>query len=315
MSRIIGTEHIQGREPGRRRGFTLIELLVVIAIISLLVGMLLPAVQKVREAANRISCTNNLKQIGLAVHQYHDSYHQVTPNRLGDLHATWPILILPYLEQDNLFRQWNLALSYFDQSTVARQTPVPTYFCPSRRTATTSPVISISGDQNDDPVLPTDPLLGPQVSGALGDYASCNGTDNCDGADCDGKVYNGAFRSLYNQYGNSLGAVRFADVTDGLSNTIFLGEKHVLLGNFGNGVLDCSLYDGDYPLCFSRSTGPNYLVAQSPTDAVLGFGSYHPGICQFTFGDGSVRALTSTTDPTVMALLANIADGQVIPDY
>jgi len=190
---------------------------------------------------------------------------------------------------------------------------VPLYFCPSRRSLDTNPTTSISGDQFDeDP-----PFLGPQTPGALGDYGACNGTDNCDGADCrDGQVYNGAFRTDYNQNGVKLPSLSFKQITDGESNTIFIGEKHVLLGSFGLGVLDSSIYNGDYTVAWSRSAGPNALMATSPMDTTTrGFGSYHPGICQFVLGDGSVRAITNNTDPKIMALLANIADGQPIPPY
>jgi len=295
----------------RRGGFTLIELLVVIAILSLLMALLLPAVQKVRDAASRASCNNNLHQIGLAFSMYHDIYGRLPPNRLSDLHATWAVLILPYLEQGNLYAKWSLPQVYYDQSDVARLTPVTTYFCPSRRSAQSAPGHSISGDQNDD----IGPTLGPFVPGALGDYATCTGTDNCDGCDCDGQAFNGAFRAAMNQYGQSLGYISFSDITDGLSNTLFAGDKHVHIQNFGRGVLDCSLYNGDYWMCSSRSVGPNYPLAQKPTDNIIGFGGYHTGICQFLFGDGSVRPIANNADPKILALLANISDGQPIPDY
>ncbi len=295
----------------RRGGFTLIELLVVIAILAVLMALLLPAVQKVREAASRASCGNNLHQIGLAFHMYQADFGTLPPNRLSDLHATWAVLILPYIEQNNLYAQWNIAQIYYDQSDLARLTQVQTYFCPSRRTAQTPPGHSVTGDQNDD----IGAGLGPFVPGALGDYATCTGTDNCDGTDCDGHVYNGAFRAAMNQYGQALGYVSFAAITDGLSNTIFAGDKHVLLGYFGYGVLDCSLYNGDYWMCSSRSVGPNYPIAQKPSDPVIGFGGYHTGICQFLFGDGSVHAIANGADPNILALLANISDGQPIPDY
>lgn len=298
-------------EPAQRNGFTLIELLVVIAILSVLMALLLPAVQRVREAASRASCSNNLHQIGLAFQMYHGDFGKLPPNRLSDLHATWAVLILPYIEQNNLYAQWNLAQIYYDQSDVARLTPVPYYFCPSRRSAQSPPGHSISGDQNDD----IGPTLGPFVPGALGDYATCTGTDNCDGTDCDGQVYNGAFRAAMNQYGQALGYISFADITDGLSNTLFAGDKHVHIQNFGRGVLDCSLYNGDYWMCSSRSVGPNYPIAQKPTDTIVGFGGYHSGICQFVLGDGSVRAISNAADPNILALLANISDGQLIPDY
>ena len=293
---------------GRRRGFTLIELLVVIAIIAVLIGLLLPAVQRVREAAQRTQCSNNLKQIGLAIHDYHNVNNHLPPSRLSDLHATWAVLILPYLEQENLYRQWNLPNTYYSQSDAARLTPVPSYFCPTRRSAKSDPPASIAGDTNDDPGP------GPHVPGALGDYAACTGTDNCDGADCTGAV-NGAFKASYNQYLRFLGYVNFDMIRDGLSNTIFVGEKHVQQGNFGRGPLDCSLYNGDYWVCSTRSAGPNYLLAASRFVDTKSFGSYHPLICQFLLGDGSVRPIRLTVDPNIMALLANIADGQAVPDY
>jgi prepilin-type N-terminal cleavage/methylation domain-containing protein len=296
----------------RRGGFTLIELLVVIAIISILMGLLLPAVQRVREAANRTSCSNNLHQIGLAFSMYHENYGKLPPTRLSDRHATWAVLILPYIEQGNLYSQWNLANFYYDQSDVARLTPVATYFCPSRRAAQSGPGHSITGDQDDD-IGPG--VLGPFTPGALGDYAVCTGTENCDGCDCDGYAFNGAFRAVINQYGQSLGWISFTDITDGLSNTFFAGDKHVLIGYFGCGVLDCSLYNGDYWMCSSRSAGPNYPIAQKPTDQIIGFGGYHMTICQFLFGDSSVRTVSNSTNANVLGLLANISDGQPIPDY
>ncbi len=157
--------------PSRRRGFSLVELLVVIGIIALLAGLLLPAVQKVRESANRVSCANNLHQIALAMHHYHDTEKHLPPRCVSDGGgATWAVLILPYLEQDNLYNRWDLARSYYVQSDVARQTPLSVYFCPSRRTSSTAG-LSVSGDQlwlggND---------FQPHVPGALSDYAACIG--------------------------------------------------------------------------------------------------------------------------------------------
>jgi prepilin-type N-terminal cleavage/methylation domain-containing protein len=161
------------------RGFTLIELLVVISVISVLIGMLLPAVQQVREAAHRAHCANNLKQIGLALHAYENMIRRLPPAGLYNRDPppfrggpTWAVLILPYLEQDNLYKRWALKRTYYTQTDEARLTPVPVYFCPSRRLASSDPRSSLQGD---DP-KPA-PRTAPRVHypGALGDYAGSSG--------------------------------------------------------------------------------------------------------------------------------------------
>jgi len=162
------------RAPARR-AFTLVELLVVIAIISLMVGLLLPAVQKVREAANRISCANNLKQLALGLHNYEYTNGRLPPSRIAEKYATWAVLLLPYIEQGNSYQQWRLDLNYYAQTDLARQSAVPIYFCPSRRTLSSDPILSISGDSPSDGVPDSN-----QYPGALADYACNAGTTGMD---------------------------------------------------------------------------------------------------------------------------------------
>ena len=110
-------------------------------------------------------------------------------------------------------------------------------------------------------------------------------------------------------------AVRLADITDGLSFTIFAGEKHVQLGQFGVGWNDCSQYNGDYVVCATRGAGTDYPLAATPRDTGWRFGSYHPNICQFVFGDGSVRIIQVSINPATLGLLAGINDGVPITEF
>jgi prepilin-type N-terminal cleavage/methylation domain-containing protein len=158
-----------------RRGFTLIELLVVVAIIALLVGLILPAVQRTREAAARAVCENNLHQIGLAMHQYHDTHDTLPAAQYSPQGATWAVLIMPFMEQGELYNQWDLQKTYYQQTDVARLGLLPNYFCPSRRSHLDPPQASVAGD------FPSNgPPNAPNVPGALCDYAVSLGPKGLD---------------------------------------------------------------------------------------------------------------------------------------
>ena len=285
------------------RGFTLIELLVVISIISILIGMLLPAVQKAREAAARISCTNNLKQIGLAMHNYAFDYNDHFPaSRMGVGYATWAVTILPYMEQGNLYNQWNLGQTYFLQNNIARMSPVKSYFCPSRRSANDPPNVSISGD-----IPPGTNGVGNNVPGALGDYAVVIDPSGTDEPSITTPSLSGSF-----QIGMGYPLLSF---TDGLSNTLLVGEKHIPLQDNGVGWWDCSMYDGEFIQCSSRAAGIAFPLTVNLQDTGWKFGSRHTSNVMFVFGDGHVQGLQASINPLTLQLLGTRNDGQVIPPY
>jgi prepilin-type N-terminal cleavage/methylation domain-containing protein len=323
----------------RPRAFTLVELLVVIAIIAILIGLLLPAVQKVREASNRSKCQNNLKQIGLAIQNFHDANEFLPPDRIGNDWATWAVLLMPYLEESNGYRAWDLTRRYAEQPVPAAGQPDPvrilvrTYFCPSRRTA---------GEQfTTEAAFATKP--GPSLtprSGAPSDYASVAGTANNDGAMkivekpqglVDGVRVVG--KGKFNNSGPGAqiltwkGDFPLSRVIDGTSNTMLVGEKHIRKNSFQGKNEDRSVYNSQVGNAFRRFVGinpanaadvPNPIVPTpllqtwAPYPLNQCFGSAHPGICQFVFADGSVKAIPNNIDLDVLTWLAVPDDGNVI---
>ncbi len=316
MSGIASCKRWGRRRP--RRGFTLIELLVVIAIIATLLGLLLPAVQRVREAASRMQCENNLKQMGLAIHNYHDVYKALPPSRVGPQHATWFVLILPYLEQNALYNQWNLANNYYEQSPAVQNALVKTYLCPTRRdNAMPSTQFEVSSTGIPD---------AQEHPGTQGDYA-CNGgqfynsiVDHplCQGAMC----YANSQVNTSDQVLSSQSQTALKDITDGTSQTFLVGEKHSVQSKWGLSGPVCgegAIWNGDFPRNFSRIAGQTrWNLGQGPTDLSgpwhCKFGSWHPGICQFLFADGHVVPLSNTIDMDTLQKLACRNDGKVIPE-
>jgi prepilin-type N-terminal cleavage/methylation domain-containing protein len=323
-----------GQPSGRsihsaRRAFTLIELLVVIAIIGILIALLLPAVQKVREAANRAKCSNNLKQLSLACHNYHDTFGVLPPARVArDAYATWAVLVMPYIEQDNVFRLWDISQGFSVQSDAAREALIPIFFCPSRRLPMLSPANQNGGDNGD-------------VDGACGDYACCGGdgaTQNlytANGAMINGRVIsppgpgpqgvpNGVDQPNNNPAALPLIPIlsftsytSLARITDGTSNTLLLGEKQVSAGHFGESDDgDAAYYSGYNYDTAERVAGPNYPLARDPYDPNPNhrdmFGGPHPGVVLFALADGHVSALNTSIDVVNLGYLANRADGQTI---
>lgn len=286
----------QSRNPCRGRGaaFTLIELLVVIAIIAVLIGLLLPAVQKVREASNRTTCQNHLKQIGLAFHNHHDSY-QAFPTGGWDFdqpptyvagqpvvgerqRAGWAFQILPYLEADAAWRAGPV---------VAIGTAHKVYFCPSRRAPMT-----IAYPDHYDP-----PLTGGQIVHGLCDYAASN------------RRGTGVVRQYYPN--------RIADVADGTSGTLMVAEKRLNLRNLGQKQDDdnegyTAGWNEDTIRRTSRPPARDYVALIGDGEKL--FGSSHPLQMNACFADGSVRSVAYSIERGAFDALGNMRDGIVVPD-
>jgi prepilin-type N-terminal cleavage/methylation domain-containing protein len=331
-------ERLMNNKPfWRRGGFTLVELLVVIAIIGVLVSLLLPAVQSAREAARRMQCANHLRQIGLASTNFENQYKGLPPLRLADNWATWAAMILPNMEQGNVITLWDLKKRYFQQTPQALQQNLPFYFCPSRRTR---PRTFSIGD------VRTAQTAFPDTPGGLSDYAAACGTlyTNYDGAIVENSrngitvLVNARTGAIEQDTGgqSSLDTiverwtvrVRYAEITDGTSNTIMVGEKHIRLTVLHGKSEDRSVFNGDSEVGpVSREAGytwdangkpvpgSEFPLAKNPRDAYQPshvFGSYHPGICQFVFVDGSVRPIAVVTSNDTLARLACRYDGMSV---
>jgi prepilin-type N-terminal cleavage/methylation domain-containing protein len=312
----------------RRRGFTLIELLVVIAIIAVLVGMLLPAVQKVREAAAKARCQNNLKQIGIALHNYH-GVHNVFPPGENNLH-NWAGYLLAHIEQDNVARNITWTQRGYTTSLAEAQsnpthfralcTVIRLYLCPS---SSHSPTQNAYNSAGADPNQPYNDL------GVL-EYAGIAGSDR-----------NGQSAStLGTFYFNS--AIRFGDIMDGTSNVMVVGEySGVTSGQkynaYGGTSDNCVTWDimtwggGEYtwPVktiafppkspyfwCNYGSSSPLY-VGQCSQNVVsrAALKSSHIGGINVLLGDGAVRFLTSDVRLNVLKDLADRADGTPLGNY
>ncbi|NBO91856.1 MAG: DUF1559 domain-containing protein [Planctomycetia bacterium] len=330
----------------QRKGFTLIELLVVIAIIAILIGLLLPAVQKVREAAARMQCSNNLKQLGIALHAFHDGQGRLPPGCSNDVApngnggngwgSSWKVYILPYIEQDNIFRAWqmNNNSGYVNGTNMSQTVPlvhrmtIKPYRCPS----STIPDFYISSNNNGAIQMMTS-YTG--VAGSTIDAGVAAMTECCNGT---GNIVSGGGVLFANSQ------VKLTDITDGTSNTIMVAEMSDHLRDANNqpipGNYTAITSQGPHGWTMGCATSASGAVnirqfncttvrwsinqrglgnsaangSNENTGMNIPFSSGHTGGAQMLFGDGGVRFLPSSTALQTIQWMASRSGGEVLPN-
>lgn len=293
-----------------RRAFTLVELLVVIAIIGVLVALLLPAVQAAREAGRRSSCQNNLKQLALGTHNFHDTAGYLPPGGEDDVYpipangtntingTSWIVLILPQIEQTNIYSQYNRALAYSSQFAIGNMR-VPVIYCPSGTQALSGNSGEAANGQRNYSTHYYG-VMGPSGSATIGantyNYTTTNAGAN--------NAYSAHGALGYFAQGQI--RVRLADLKDGTSNTFMIAERSYEepsgTNSYRSWMRGCDGGCGAAKNIVNPMKATNYS-ANNFND--ISFGSDHPGGAQFALGDASVRFVNQSIDINVYKALGS----------
>ena len=326
-----------------RRGFTLVELLVVIANIGILVGLLLPAVQAAREAARRMSCSNNARQLGLALHNYEGAHKRLPPSRIAVTtpvrnEQSWTAMILPYIEQNNVFSGYTFNTPWYAAvNDPLTKVTIPTMLCPSAPSSRDLPTQNLytaltSGLRSDSPVW------------GYGDYASLNAIRN--------SVFTIAgqpslgTKETFGALGRGPDGVRMSSITDGLSNTIIIAEaagrpsmyvsgKKSINPRVGNIAFGTSVtadgwgwadINGGFSVDGASAAGVQNNTGSSGTVTMAGncminctndseIYAFHTGGANFVFADGSVQYLSATINAATLLALMTRDFGDIVGDF
>ena len=295
----------------RSRGFTLIELLVVIAIIAVLIALLLPAVQQAREAARRTQCRNNMHQLGLAMHNYHDAHRMFPAGSFGsDRHTSGEdgfslhVMLLPYIDEAALYNSVNFCGCAIPANRTSMGQRLAQYTCPSNRSYYKRGLLNTGAGgalYSASPVAHYLCVYGSMTRSVA--IASPGTAQNAVTGRCPGG-----------------GCIRIRDIRDGTSNTIVMGEWgrgiHFTNNNlgwfsgFGNGFSQLLLVVGATPINTYNTCAPSGATAHYCS----AFGSFHEGGAFFLFGDGQVRFISENIDTTTYLALGTRANNEIIDD-
>jgi prepilin-type processing-associated H-X9-DG protein len=302
----------------------LVELLVVIAIIGVLVALLLPAVQAAREAARRSQCSNSLRQIGIGMHNVHDitgyfpSGHRATSAPL--YFSNWAIILLPYIEQKNLYERYDdTQVNIHANNKFVRESYVATYTCPAELTPKRIMVPETGANDGSN----------NGVAFMMSTYKGMSGVSNDDNNTWAGYpsevttnlgLNPGTRGMLHTDWAGGPTPERIANITDGTTNTLLVGERstktHLTRGTYWADSFNLYNLSGahsisatllpDYDLCKSKVSNENVCK--------YGWGSFHPNTINFVYGDGSVRPVNLNIDMTMFRRLATIGNGETISE-